>query len=147
MIKETLVAKGTLEIVLSDEFGNIKEVRKLKNIVTSVGKAWIASRMAATSLPAVMTNMAIGTGTTAADATQTTLITESARAVLSSSVVATNTVTYTATFGAGAGTGAVTEAGIFNAATAGTMLNRTTFAAINKGASDTISITWVVTLQ
>lgn len=139
-------AVGTLEIVHSDEFGNIKEVRKLKNIVTSAGKAWIAAMMAATP-PALMSNMAIGTGTTAADPTQTTLITESARVALSSTVVSTNTVTYTATFGAGAGTGAVTEAGIFNAVTAGTMLNRTTFAAINKGASDTISITWVVTLQ
>ena len=147
MIKDTLVAKGTLEIVVTDKFGNIKEVRKIKNIVTSVGKAWIAARLSAAGTPTAMTNMAIGTGTTAADATQTTLITETARAALSSTTVATNTVTYVATFGAGSGTGAVTEAGIFNAASAGTMLNRTTFAAINKGASDTISITWVVTIQ
>jgi hypothetical protein len=147
MIKDTLVAKGTLEIVVTDKFGNIKEVRKIKNIVTSVGKAWIAARMSATSTPAAMSNMAIGTGTTAADATQTTLVTETARSALTSTTVSTNTVTYVATFGAGSGTGAVTEAGIFNAASAGTMLNRTTFAAINKGASDTISITWVVTIQ
>jgi hypothetical protein len=145
-MQDFLKAVGTLQIVLTDEFGNVKETRDLKNIVTSVGKAWIAAMMAATP-PALMSNMAIGTGTTAADPSQTTLVTETARVVLSSTVVNSNTVTYTATFGAGQGTGAVTEAGIFNAATAGTMLNRTTFSAINKGASDTISITWVVTLQ
>jgi hypothetical protein len=146
MFQETLKAVGTLQIVLTDEHGNVKDTFDLKNIVTSVGKAWIAAMMAATP-PALMSNMAIGTGTTAADPSQTTLVTESSRVVLSSTVVNTNTVTYTATFGAGQGTGAVTEAGIFNAASAGTMLNRTTFSAINKGASDTISITWVVTLQ
>jgi len=145
-MQDFLKAVGTLQIVLTDEFGNVKEKRDLKNIVTSVGKAWIAAMMAATP-PALMSNMAIGTGTTAADPSQTTLVTETARVVLSSTVVNSNTVTYTATFGAGQGTGAVTEAGIFNAASAGTMLNRTTFSAINKGSSDTISITWVVTLQ
>lgn len=147
MLKEQFKAVGTLEIVVTDEHGNIKEVRKLKNIVTDLGKAWIAARMSATGTPTAMGWMAIGTGTTAAVSSQTTLVTESARAALSGTTVSTNTVTYTATFGAGSGTGAVTEAGILNAATAGTMLNRTTFAAINKGASDTISITWVVTIQ
>jgi hypothetical protein len=49
-----------------------------------------------------------------------------------------------ATFGAGQSTGAVTEAGIFNDATAGTMLCRTVFDVINKGALDTLVITWKV---
>lgn len=147
MINEKFNAVGTLEIVLRDADGNIKEVRKLKNIITDVGKAFIAGRMSASGTPTAMSHMAIGTGTTAAAAGQTTLVTESARSALSSTTVSTNTVTYAATFGAGSGTGAVTEAGILNAASAGTMLNRTTFSAINKGASDTISITWVVTIQ
>jgi hypothetical protein len=149
MIQDKMKPVGTLEIVLSDEHGNIKEVRKLKNIITTLGLGWIAARMGGVGggLPLEMSYMSIGTGTTAAVASQTTLVTESTRSPLSSTVVSAATVTYTATFGAGYGTGAVTEAGIFNDPAAGTMLNRTTFAAINKGASDTISITWVVTLQ
>jgi len=51
------------------------------------------------------------------------------------------------TFGAGVGTGAVTEAGIFNASSAGTMLCRTTFSVINKAAADTLGITWTVTVN
>ena len=44
-------------------------------------------------------------------------------------------------------TGAITEAGIFNALTAGTMLCRTTFPVVNKAAGDSIVITWVVTIS
>jgi hypothetical protein len=147
MIQDKLNATGVLEIVVTDKDGKVKEVRNLKNIVTTVGKGWIASRLSATGTPVPMSYMSIGTGITAADPTQTTLVTETSRSALSSTTVATTTITYVATFGAGAGTGAVTEAGIFNDPVSGTMLNRTTFSAINKGASDTISITWVVTIQ
>jgi hypothetical protein len=147
MFQDKFKAIGTLEIVVTDKDGNIKESHQLKNIVTDLGKAWIAARMSATSTPAAMSTMAIGTGVTGAVSSQTTLVTESARSALTSTTVTANSTTYVATFGAGAGTGAVTEAGIFNDPTTGTMLNRTTFSAINKGASDTISITWVITIQ
>jgi len=56
-------------------------------------------------------------------------------------------VVYVSTFAAGAATGAVTEAGIFNASTAGDMLCRTVFAVINKAADDTVEITWTITLS
>jgi hypothetical protein len=55
-------------------------------------------------------------------------------------------VQYVATFSAGTGTGAITEAGIFNASSAGTLLCRTVFSVINKGALDTLVITWKVTV-
>jgi hypothetical protein len=41
----------------------------------------------------------------------------------------------------------VVEAAIFNAASAGTMLCRTTFAVVNKGANDGMSITWTITVS
>jgi hypothetical protein len=56
-------------------------------------------------------------------------------------------VSYAATFPAGTGTGAVVEAGIFNASSAGTMLCRTTFDVVNKGADDAMSVTWTVTIS
>jgi hypothetical protein len=56
-------------------------------------------------------------------------------------------VTYVATFSAGTGTGAVVEAGIFNAASAGTMLCRTVFAVVNKGVDDAMTITWQITVS
>jgi hypothetical protein len=56
-------------------------------------------------------------------------------------------VTYIASFPAGTGTGAVVEAGVFNDPTAGTMLCRTVFAVVNKGADDAMSITWAITVS
>jgi len=48
---------------------------------------------------------------------------------------------------AGYGTGAVSEAGIFNASSAGDMLARTVFSTINKAAADTLGITWTITVN
>ena len=48
---------------------------------------------------------------------------------------------YTAT-AAGTGTGAVTEAGILNASSSGTLLCRTEFSVVNKGSADSMTITW-----
>jgi hypothetical protein len=56
-------------------------------------------------------------------------------------------VTYVASFGAGTGTGAVTEAGILNASSGGTLLCRTEFSVVNKGADDSMSITWTITVS
>jgi hypothetical protein len=67
-------------------------------------------------------------------------------ATIQTQTVANDTVQYVSTFPATAAyVGAIQEAGVFNALTAGTMLSRTVFAAVNKTASDTLTITWRVT--
>lgn len=147
MIQENVFAIGNLSVVLTDEFGNIKDQQYVKNLVVDSGKAFIAGRMSATGTPTAMSNMALGSSSAAAATAQTTLTTETGRVALTSTSVTGPTITYVATFGAGVGTGAVNEAGIFNAATAGTMLNRTTFNTVNKGSSDTLSVSWAVTIQ
>jgi len=146
-IQENLKAQGELTVSLFDRDGNLKSISKHPNLVVTVGKNYIASRMAGTS-ETVMSHMAIGTGTTTPAAGQTTLTTEIGRSS-SSFTSSTNTVTATSTFAAGVGTGAITEAGIFNASgtDAGTMLCRTTFPVVNKASGDSIAITWVVTVS
>jgi len=145
MINDDIQVTGRLGIVLTDENGNVKEQHLHKNLVVTAGKAWIAARMKATGAPNEMTHMAVGTGTTAAADGNTALVTESARVSLSPSVSGA-VVTYTAAFPAGTGTAALTEAGILNAASAGTMLCRTVFPVVNKGASDSMAITWTITV-
>ena len=91
--------------------------------------------------------MAIGTGATAPAFGNTALGTEIDRNATTSITDSANVVTYVGNWAAGDGTNsAITEAGIFNAASVGTMLARATFTAINKGASDTLAITWTVTV-
>jgi hypothetical protein len=150
MVKDNVKAKGIVHFVLTDANGNIKEQIE-ENLVVDTGLAYIALRMKTADLPTAMSHMAIGTGTTAAAAAQTALVTEVARVALTSTTAVTSTVAndatqYVATFAAGTGTGAITEAGIFNDATTGTMLCRTNFAVINKDVNDTLTITWKITI-
>jgi len=94
-----------------------------------------------------MSHMAIGTGSTPAAAGDSALGTQAARVALTSTTVTNAEVAYVATFGAGTGTGAITEAGLFNASSGGTMLCRTVFSVVNKGSSDSMTITWTVTVS
>jgi len=146
MLQDSVILKGALKIVLADAQGNIKDEREVPNLVVTVGKNFIASRMIGTT-DDVMSHMAIGTSTTAAAVGQTALVTEVGRVALSSNVRTNNAIAYVATFPAGTGTGAITEAGILNAASSGTLLCRTVFSVINKGAADTLGITWTVTVN
>jgi hypothetical protein len=146
MLHDTIKMTGDLKIVLTDENGQIKHEQEVKNLVVTVGKNFIASRMKDTTDTA-MSHMAIGSGTTAAAVGDTALGTQLGRVSLTSTTVTTNNVAYVATFPAGTGTGAVTEAGLFNASSGGTMLCRTVFSVINKGAADTLGITWTVTVN
>ena len=151
MFNDSINMKGRLNIVLTGPDGEVKDQREVDNLVVTVGKNFIASSMAKTTTnsPAAMTHMEVGTGTTAAAVGDTTLETAvaSSRVTLTSTTVTTNSVAYVASFPAGTGTGALTEAGIFNASSSGTLLCRTVFSVINKGAADTLGITWTVTVN
>lgn len=151
MFYENLKITGELQIVLRDEFGNIKDERIVPNLVVTAGKVLIALRLSGSGVSP--THMAIGSGSTGALAADTALGTEltttggNARPAFTSTTPSTNTVTYVAVFAPGVGTGTVYEAGIFNAATAGTMLCRTTFGIVTKAAADTLTINWVITVN
>lgn len=143
---ETLKVTGDVDMVLTGADGSVKDKREIKNLVVTSGLAFIASRIRDASA-SVMSHMAIGSGTAAAALPNSALGTELGRVSLTATTVNANQVVFTATFPAGTGTGAITEAGIFNAGTAGTMLCRTVFSVVNKDAGDTLSITWTVTIS
>ena len=134
-----MAMKGRLTIALNDEV-----VQEVDNLVVTTGKGYVASRMKDATATA-MSHMAIGTGSTAAAASDSALGSESARVALTSTTVSGADITYVATFGAGVGTAPITEAAVLNASSSGTMLCRTVFAVVNKGASDSMTITWTVT--
>jgi hypothetical protein len=146
MNQEVLKASGALHVVVTGKDGKVKEEHNFTNLVVTTGKNFVASRMVGTAAN-VMSHMAVGSSSTAPAAGDTTLGTELGRVALGSSSAAANVVTYTATFPAGTGTGAIVEAGIFNASSAGTLLCRTTFAVVNKGVDDAMSVTWTVTIS
>ncbi|NQW93618.1 MAG: hypothetical protein HQ446_06230 [Polaromonas sp.] len=124
----------------------MKQDFSVPNLVVTSGKVFIASRMIGTEQN-VMSHMALGTGTTAAVVANKSLQTEVFRNLFSAFSSSSAVITYTANFIAGQATGAMTEAGVFSASTGGTMLCRTVFPVVNKGADDAMSITWTVTIQ
>ena len=140
MLNDGLKLTGKLSIAINDEV-----VQEVPNLVVTAGKNYVADRIKNNST--VMSHMAIGTGTAAAAAGNTALGSESARTALTSTTVTDNEIVYVDTFAAGTGTGAITEAGIFNASSGGTMLCRTVFSVVNKGANDAMTITWTVTVS
>lgn len=147
MVNDQVKLTGELHVVVTGQDGNVKEDITVPNLVVTTGKNFIASRMTG-SASNVMSHMAIGSGTVDPVAGDVALGTELGRVALTTAGgVATNaTVEYVGSFPAGTGTGAVTEAGIFNASSAGTMLCRTKFPVVNKDVNDSIAITWRVTV-
>ena len=141
MINDGLKLKGKLAISL-----NGKIIQEVDNLVVTAGKGYVASRMKDTTATA-MSHMAIGSGSTAAAAGDTALGNQLGRVALTSTTVSGAVVTYVASFPAGTGTGAVTEAAILNASSGGTMLCRTVFSVVNKGAQDSMTVTWTVTVS
>jgi len=141
--------KSDVLVELRGPDGKIKDSEIVQNIVTQVGDAHIADQLASAHDEDEMSHMAIGTGTTAAADTDTTLETELDRNALTSRTQGAgaddNDVIYIGDWAAGDGTGAITEAGVLNAAAAGTLLCRSVFAVKNKGALDTLKITWTFT--
>lgn len=142
-------ATGLVTVTKTNEFGVTTEEFVVPNLVVDAGKVYIAGKMIAEAadVPTHMSHMGIGTGTASPTGGDTTLGTQTGRVLLSGNLQATNAITYTATFPAGTGTGAITEAAIFNASSGGTMLARTVFPVVNKQAGDTIAVTWKVTVS
>jgi len=128
--------------------GKIVEVREFGNSVPTIGFQLLCKAtggdVAGAGTPGAK-YIAIGTGVAAPAAANTALGGELARG-LGSFAFPTGSAYYTMqkNFPAGTGTGAVTESGCLNKTAAGALLNRGTFAVINKGASDTLRMTWKI---
>jgi len=145
MIADRIGIKGSLDVVIYDQHNNVKDKRHVSNLVVASGKNYIANRMTSNA-NVIMSHMAVGSGNTNPTTSDTVLGTEISRVALDSTTLNGNVITYVSTFGAGVGTGSLTEAGIFNDPTAGTMLCRTRFDVVNKANSDVIVITWNITV-
>lgn len=140
-----IYGKGIFDLVRAD--GTVEHIEQ-DNLIVNGGFDFICNAIGLATQPSEMTHIAIGTGTTAVAATQTALVTQIAIGEATYAHTAgTKVFTFTATFAAGVGTGAITEAGVFNASSAGIMLDRVVFSVINKGADDTLTATFQFTLS
>jgi len=147
--KDNAFLSGFMEAKLFDKFGNLKERREVHNTVTTLCHKMAADQLLAAPAVATPGWMELGTGS-GQDANSTTLATyiAASRTALDSKTRGANAIiTMICTFGAGVGTGAVTEAGIFNVVTQNTtdLLTYADFSVVNKGADDSFVVTWTLT--
>jgi hypothetical protein len=142
--------KGHMVAELIGPDGNLKARREVHNTVTVLCHKMAADQLLASPAVAKPGWMEVGTGT-GQDANDSTLATYIAgsRTALDSKTRGNNAIiTMVCTFPAGTGTGAITEAGVFNVVTQNTtdLLLYSSFSAVNKAAGDSLVITWTLTL-
>lgn len=123
--------------------------QKGSNLITNAGAAGVASRINGSGGEAAFTYIAIGTGATAAAAADTTLQAEittnggqraSATASRATTDVTNDTARLVLTYSF-TGSFAVTESGVLNASSAGVLLNRQVFSAVNVVSGDSLQVT------
>ena len=120
----------------------------MATVLTNTGKNLITNLLAGVAQTAIQF-VGWGTGTTAAAPTQTNLITPSAEARVSGTRSQITTTTTNDTYQvvatlASTSSQAITEAALFDAVTAGNMMIRGDFGALNLAASDSIQFTFRV---
>lgn len=153
MEKTGLKLLGEIYLLLRDGDGRVKDERRIKNTITSVGKAQLAAFIAADIGGTGFDYIAVGIGSPTAtflgsESTTNGGAKRGAGDVVGTQVTTTTTddtaqlvTTFTFT-----GSLVLTEAGIFNAAVVNTgiMLASQSFSALNVANTDTLQITWKV---
>lgn len=149
MIKDEVVQfNGEVLIEVRGPDGKLKDSRFIRNTVMTVGKEAIADQLLAAPTLEKPGYMAVGESAAAVEESQTALTTQNGtRKALGSKTRAAKVITMVTEFTAGEHTATLKEAGVFGAATVGTMHARTTFTEIIKGAEDTLTITWKITIS
>lgn len=142
--------RGEWFAILYGPDGEVKDQRQGYNVVTTVGKEFMASFLSSAAAGAATFTgryIAIGTDATAEAAGDTALGVELSRSTGTASYISGQIFQVTATFAAGSGTGAIAEYGLFSSNTGGTLIARDTEAVINKGAADILIVTAQMTLS
>jgi len=125
-----------------------EEYSEAKNLVVDVGMDWLATYLT-TSPGSAMAHIAVGTGTTAASLNQEALVGEVARNAMATSQASENVWITVATFAGDTDSVtsvALTEAGVFNETTSGTMFQRLQSTLGTLGSSDYLHLTVETTL-
>jgi len=144
---DSIKMSGHFHAELFGPDGKLKDVRDVKNTVTTLGKYMAADQLLASPAVAKPGWMELGTGSPAATILGAYIA--DSRTALDSKTRSDGVITMVCTFGAGAGTGAITEAGIFNVVTQNTtdLILSAAFDVVNKAAADSLVITWTLTFS
>lgn len=142
--------KGEWFMTVYGPDGLEKEKRQGYNVVTTVGKEFLASFLqSASASPATFTckYIAVGTDSTGEAVGDTALGAELARTTGTVSYVSGQLYQVTCTFATNSAVGAIAEYGLLSSSSAGTLFARDTEAVINVGAADTLKVVCQITMS
>ena len=157
--KEPMKVRDRFTATVFDKQGNVKQQYDSGwslNGVTNAGFAEVAGLILTDVGGTAFDYIAIGTGTTAFSASDTALESEVKRKAATGTRVTTSVTNDTAqlqaTFSSSdglSGSHAITESGVLNASSGGTLLCRQVFSALNIDwdAGDSLQITWKIQMQ
>ena len=141
--------KGNFKIACLRDNQLIAE-RETENTIMNAGKAEVSGLILTDIGGNAFDYLAIGTSATAPNATQTALIAQVYRIASTGSQQTTTTTNDTARLTASiamTASNSLQEAGIFNSSSAGDMLARTTFSAVNVINGDTLNVGYSIVLS
>ena len=152
-LSDGIKIKGRLRIAVWNPDGSLAEEQIIENLIVTAGKTAIANQFVSGSPspdPLRVNYIALGSGTNAPAAGDTTLQTEVYRNATASGWNVSNASTLTGFYSATETSGTYREAGLFIAGTAsantGTLLSRVAIN-ITKSAIQTLTIEWQVTIS
>lgn len=146
-MEDNLKIKGAMTAHLFKADGTVETIQK-NNLIVNTGFDFIADSIGlVTNRPGVMNVIAVGTGSGNSVSSQTGLDAQLAyKTATYAHTSNTKVFTFTTTFNPGEATGAITEAGVFNG-NGGIMFDRVMFSVINKGAADSLTVTFTFTMS
>lgn len=133
---------------LPDRLGPTVATETIHNLFVTAGRNWVRDALNNDASLTGMTHLAVGTGTTAADPAQTSLVTEVFRGALTATEKAEGKLTvelYLSSVDANGHT--LAEAGAFNAAAAGTMFGRAVHTGKPKTVDYAFTYSWEFTIS
>jgi len=150
---ENIKIQGNVDLQLFTKEGELKDHRYVKNLVTTSGKAFLARKLihgafnegtgSTIDETENVSSIAIGSGTTAATLTDTTLETELADIDIRFSSTENNIASFITTFEENVGTGTVSEVGLLSDDSPELLICRTVLdTPFAKASTDYLVVNW-----
>lgn len=151
-VGDQIKLRGCLRLALRNAWtGMIVEERIIDNTVVTSGRRWVleAIQSANAASAQVLQQIAVGTSTTAPATSQTALVAENTRKAVgtwANAELTSNPPSWQAqvSFATDEANTTLGELGLFNSSAGGTMLDRITYASIDKTTSNTLSISLTI---
>lgn len=143
--------RGSIRMILGDQFGNPIEEKLFENLLVTVGRSWVLGQLESVNIQTAQTisQLAIGSGTLAPTTADTGLnneVTRIAIGTFSTTGLTANPPSWQAqcSFATSQANTTLAEVGLFNSSAGGTMLAHATYASFVKATSNTLNISYTI---